>query len=145
MARGTIPDDHPNFANGARSMALGEADLIVMFGGRFNWIFGHGRRFAAHSKIIQFDLEAEEMISGAPVSLGIVSDACKGAELLDQALDSAKVTSSSGSWLRDLREKSKANAEKVRAALLDESTPINPYRLVHEVSAVAPRPLQALH
>ena len=139
MARGTIPDDHPNFANGARSMALGEADLIVMFGGRFNWIFGHGRRFAAHSKIIQFDLEAEEMISGAPVSLGIVSDACKGAELLDQALDSTKVTFSSGSWLRNLREKSEANAEKVRAALLDDSTPINPYRLVHEVSAVAPR------
>ncbi|MCP4067465.1 MAG: thiamine pyrophosphate-binding protein, partial [Phycisphaeraceae bacterium] len=46
MGRGTLPDDHPNFANAARSQALSGADVIVMLGGRFNWIFGMGRRFA---------------------------------------------------------------------------------------------------
>ena len=33
IARGTLPDDHPNFANAARSAALSGADVIVMFGG----------------------------------------------------------------------------------------------------------------
>ena len=59
MARGTLPDDHPNFANAARSQALSGADVIVMFGGRFNWIFGLGRRFATDAKIVQVDVEAE--------------------------------------------------------------------------------------
>ena len=31
MSRGTLPDDHPNFANAARSQALSGADVIVMF------------------------------------------------------------------------------------------------------------------
>ena len=64
MARGTLPDDHPNFANAARSQALAGADVIVMFGGRFNWIFGLGRRFAPGAKIVQVDVEAEEAYLG---------------------------------------------------------------------------------
>ncbi len=52
MARGTLPDDHPNFANAARSQALAGADVIVMFGGRFNWIFSIGQRSLASSPFV---------------------------------------------------------------------------------------------
>src|SRR5262245_18475452 len=58
MARGTIPDDHPRFANGARGEALANADVVLMIGGRFNWIFGFGApgRFAAGAKVVQVDI-----------------------------------------------------------------------------------------
>ncbi len=139
MARGTLPDDHPNFANAARSQALSGADVIVMFGGRFNWIFGMGRRFAPDAKLIQVDIEAEEMRSGAQVSQGIVADARATAEALSAALASASLTSGAGGWLQGLQEKARLNEEGLLAAQRDDSQPINPYRVVAEVKNALPR------
>jgi thiamine pyrophosphate-dependent acetolactate synthase large subunit-like protein len=139
MARGTVPDDHPNFANGARSHALAEADVIVMLGGRFNWIFGMGRRFAPGAKLVHVDVAAEEMYSGANVALGIVGDAALAAEGLVAALAGRKLRSAKSGWLSVLREQSRKNDEAVAKVLADDSIPINPYRLVAEVRAALPR------
>ena len=139
MARGTLPDDHPHFANAARSQALSGADVIVMFGGRFNWIFGMGRRFAPGAKIVQIDLEAEEFTSGAPVALGVVADARAAAEQIAEAMGGKPLAHGASAWLGSLREKVKRNEESAKAALSDDSTPINPYRVVGEVRDVLPR------
>lgn len=139
MSRGTIPDDHPNFANAARSLAIGGADVVVMFGGRFNWIYGLGKRFAPGARILQVDIEPEEMTSGAPLELGIVADAKATAEALHAALAGRKLRSEGGGWLSSLQEKSKRNEESARAVLMDDSIPINPYRVVAEVKQAVPR------
>ena len=139
MARGTLPDDHPNFANAARSQALSGADLVIMFGGRFNWIFGMGRRFAPDATVIQVDVEPEEMASGAHVSHGIVADARVTAEAIGQALGSSALDNATESWLQSLREKARGNEESLRASELDNSSPINPYRVVAEVKQALPR------
>ena len=139
MARGTLPDDHPNFANAARSQALAGADVVVMFGGRFNWIFGMGRRFAADATLIHVDIEAEELTSGAPVSLGVVADARTTADALANALSTASISSSAADWLEELRQKAKQNEQRVRSAQVDDSQPINPYRVVAEIEKVLPR------
>jgi thiamine pyrophosphate-dependent acetolactate synthase large subunit-like protein len=139
MARGTLPDDHPNFANAARSQALANADVIVMFGGRFNWIFGMGRRFAADATLVQVDIEAEELTSGAPVSLGVVADARATAEALASTLSPATLSSSAANWLEGLRQTAKQNEQRVRTAKVDDSQPINPYRVVAEIEKVLPR------
>ncbi len=139
MARGTLPDDHPNFANGARSHALANADVIVMLGGRFNWIFGMGRRFAPGVKIVHVDVVAEEMYSGANVALGIVGDAKIAAEGLAAALAGRKLRSAGAGWLTVLREQSAKNDAAVAKYLADDSIPINPYRVVAEVRNALPR------
>lgn len=139
MARGTLPDDHPNFANAARSQALSGADLVIMFGGRFNWIFGMGRRFAPDATVVQIDVEPEEMTSGASVSHGIVADARATAEAIHQALGSSSLDSSTESWLQSLQEKARGNEESLRASELDDASPINPYRVVAEVKNALPR------
>ena len=139
MARGTIPDDHPSFANAARSHALGGADVVVMIGGRFNWIFGMGRRFAPDATIVHVDIEAEELTSGAPVDLGIVADAKATAEALVAALDGRTLATSSGDWLSGIQTKARANEESARAVLTDDSIPINPYRVVAEIRDALPR------
>ncbi len=139
MGRGTLPDDHPNFANAARSQALGGADAIVMIGGRFNWIFGMGRRFAADAKIVHIDIEAEEMASGANVALGVVADAQAASEQLASALDGRSLNASASSWLTSLQEKAQSNEASARQALVDDSVPINPYRVVAEVKDAVPR------
>ncbi|MCA9501546.1 MAG: thiamine pyrophosphate-binding protein [Spirochaetaceae bacterium] len=139
MARGTIPDDHPSFANAARSTAIGGADVVVMFGGRFNWIWGLGKRFAPDARIVQIDVTAEEMTSGAPVALGLVADARAAAEALAEALDGRRLRCAGGSWLATLQEKARRNEESARQVLTDDSIPINPYRVVAEVRDVVPR------
>lgn len=139
MARGTIRDDHPSFANAARSHALGGADVIVMIGGRFNWIYGMGRRFAPDATIVQVDIEAEELTSGAPVDLGIVADARAFSESLASALDGRALRTTGGDWLAGIQAKARANEKSARAVLADDSIPINPYRVVAEVKDALPR------
>jgi thiamine pyrophosphate-dependent acetolactate synthase large subunit-like protein len=139
MARGTLPDDHPNFANAARSQALAGADVIVMFGGRFNWIFGLGRRFAKDAKIVQVDVEAEEAYSGASLGTALVADARIAAEQLGAALAGRKLRSAGSGWLAGLRTAAAKNEAAAAKALGDDSIPISPYRLVKEVKAALPR------
>jgi thiamine pyrophosphate-dependent acetolactate synthase large subunit-like protein len=143
MARGVVPDDDAHFVNAARSTALAGADVILMVGGRFNWIFGFGRppRYRDDVRIVQIDTMAEEMTSSANVSLGIVSDARAAAEALCEALDGRTLRSGgrSGAWLRELSEKRAANEEHLAAAMAQESVPINPYRLVAELRAAVGR------
>ncbi len=49
MAKGLLPDDHPQSAAAARSFALAQADVVMLIGARLNWLLGHGahwiRRF----------------------------------------------------------------------------------------------------
>ncbi len=139
MARGTVADDHPSFANAARSQALGQADVIVMFGGRFNWIFGLGRRLDPSCRVIQVDVEPEEAFSGAPIETMITADARLAAAALMQALEGRRIASRGSEWMSSLVAKREANEAGMREALEDDRAPINPYRLVKEVRDALPR------
>lgn len=139
MARGTVPDDHPGFVNAARSQALGNADVIVMFGGRFNWIFGLGRRLDPSCKVVQIDVEPEEAYSGAAIATMITADARLAAEALVAAMHDRKLASRNSDWAAMLADKREANEVALRDSLTDDRTPINPYRLVSEVRDALPR------
>src|SRR6201988_4567561 len=43
MAKGLLPDDHPQSVAAARSYSLAEADVVVLMGARLNWLLGHGK------------------------------------------------------------------------------------------------------
>lgn len=141
MARGVVPDDHPSFVNAARSAALGQADVVVMFGGRFNWIFGMGRppQFAAGVKIAQIDLCAEELVAAAELDTAIVADAAVAARQLADALAGRTLACTASGWLRGLRAMVAANEAELAAAAASDASPISPYRLVREVRDVLPR------
>ena len=139
MARGTLPDDHVNFANAARSQALGNADVVVMFGGRFNWIFGMGRRFADDAKLVQIDVEPEEFIGGAHLGIGLHADARIAAEQLDDALDGRTLKPGAARWLESLQQKVRDNEARAIDAQTDDAVPINPYRVVADVKDAVPR------
>ena len=144
MARGTIPDDHRGFVNGARGSALKQADVIVMIGARFNWIFGFGGpgRFAADVQLVQIDVEPSEFYNGADLALGVTADARVAADALDAALQGRTLASADGRWLSSLCEARDANEAKLRGAMESDATPIDPHRLVAEVRDAAPRNAQ---
>ncbi|MEE3331831.1 MAG: thiamine pyrophosphate-binding protein [Myxococcota bacterium] len=141
MSRGTLPDDHANFVNSARSAALKGADAIVMIGGRFNWIFSFGSatRFAPGVRIAQIDIEPEELYSGADLEIGIVADAAAAADQLDRALEGRTLNAGSGGWLEELRAARDQNESGLIPLLESDAVPINPHRIMKELKDVLPR------
>lgn len=141
MARGVIPDDHPQFMNAARSLALKEADLILMFGGRFNWMFGMGRApvYRSDTRIVQIDLIAEEMYSSADVEIGIVADAATAADALVRALEGRSLACADNDWLRRLQLRRAANEAKITDLIGNDAMPISPWRLVGTLRDLLPR------
>jgi len=43
MAKGLLPDNHPQSAAAARSFVLAQADVVMIIGARLNWLLGHGK------------------------------------------------------------------------------------------------------
>ena len=43
MAKGLLPDTHPQSASAARSYVLAEAAVVVLIGARLNWLLSHGK------------------------------------------------------------------------------------------------------
>ncbi len=42
MAKGLLPDTHPQCAGAARSLVLKESDVVMLVGARLNWLLSHG-------------------------------------------------------------------------------------------------------
>ncbi len=141
MGKGVVPDDHELSIAPARSLAIGEADVILLIGARLYWIlhFGMPPRFNKDVRFLQIDIEPEEMTSGAPLELGIVADAKATAKALVAAIGSRNLRSAGGDWLSGIQEKARRNEEGARTALMDDSVPINPYRVVAEIKDAVPR------
>ncbi len=76
MGKGVMPDDHPLSVGGARSLALQEADVILLMGARLNWIlhFGLPPRFAKDVRVVQLDLNAEEISNNRQTEVALVGD-----------------------------------------------------------------------
>src|SRR5579862_2963420 len=43
MAKGLLPDTHPQCAGAARSTVLKDSDVVLMIGARLNWLLSHGK------------------------------------------------------------------------------------------------------
>ena len=143
MGRGFIPDDHPLNFGTARSTLMGNADVILVVGARLTWMFGFGRQFAPDAKIIQIDIEPEEIGVNRAVEVGLIGDARAVmqqvlAELEGQTAGMAERAEDSA-WLAMLREQAHKNAAALEPLLHATAMPIRTHRLLHEVREVFPR------
>ncbi|MBA3325368.1 MAG: oxalyl-CoA decarboxylase [Rhodobacteraceae bacterium] len=78
MAKGLLPDDHPQSAGAARSLALKDADVVMMIGARLNWLLSHGKGKSwgapGSKRFIQIDIEPREMDSNVEIAAPLVGD-----------------------------------------------------------------------
>ena len=78
MAKGLLPDLHPQCAAAARSTVLLESDVVMMIGARLNWLLSHGkgRQWGppGSKKFIQIDIEPREMDSNVEIAAPLVGD-----------------------------------------------------------------------
>src|SRR3982750_1719293 len=77
MAKGLLPDTHPQCAGAARSTVLKESDVVMLIGARLNWLLSHGKGKAwgeGRKKFIQVDIEPKEMDSNVEIVAPVVGD-----------------------------------------------------------------------
>ena len=141
MGMGMLPPDHPMNVSAARTQALRGADTILMVGARFNWLFHFGQppRFAPDFKLVQVDIEAAEIGTNVPATVGLVGDAKMVLGQMVDALDDAPVSYGESPWLAELKAKAAENAASIEPMLNSEGTPLGYYRLLKEIRDYLPK------
>ena len=76
MAKGLLPDDHPQSTAAARSYALAQADVVMLIGARLNWLLGHGKspQWSPTAQFVQLDIAPTEMDSNRAIAAPVVGD-----------------------------------------------------------------------
>jgi acetolactate synthase I/II/III large subunit len=129
--RGTLAPGDPMHFQLARRHAFAEADLIIIVGTPFDFRMGYGRRLSPAAKVVQIDLDYRTVGKNRDIDLGIVGDA--GTVL-------AAVTAAAGpqpqrtGWIEELRAVEGKSYDKRLPRQHSDSSPIDPYRLVHEIN-----------
>ncbi|UDQ89888.1 oxalyl-CoA decarboxylase [Xanthobacter autotrophicus] len=127
MAKGLLPDTHPQSAGAARSTALKDADVVLLVGARLNWLLSHGKGKTwgdAPKKFIQVDIEPKEMDSNVEIAAPLVGDIGSVIAALNARLDGSWKTPPA-QWTETIRTKKEANIAKMAPKLLKNSVPMD--------------------
>ncbi|SPC14617.1 oxalyl-CoA decarboxylase [Cupriavidus taiwanensis] len=121
MAKGLLPDTHPQSASAARSYVLAEADVVMLVGARLNWLLSHGKgkTWGGPKQFIQIDIAPTEMDSNVAIAAPVVGDigSCVSAILGKIGSDFARPDAA---WLNAVAERKDKNLAKM-AETLDKS------------------------
>src|SRR5688572_9402526 len=76
MAKGLLPDDHPQSAAAARSYAIGNADVMMDVGARLHELLSHCRAplCSVGTRMIQVDISPTEIDSNRAIAAPVVGD-----------------------------------------------------------------------
>ncbi len=137
MGKGVVPDTHPQCTAAARSLVLGQADVVVLLGARLNWLLGHGKspEWSADGKIIQVDIHAAEMDSNRGVAAPVVADIASAMEAFLAGLPSAGIVPQK-EWLQTIATKVDTNREKMAKHLAATPAPLDYYAAYNAVRSV---------
>lgn len=127
MAKGLLPDTHPQSAGAARSLVLKESDVVVMIGARLNWLLSHGKGKAwgtEPKKFIQIDIEPKEVDSNVEIAAPLVGDVGSCVEALIAAMGDNWQTPPA-EWTDAVRAKVEGNVAKMASKLRNNSVPMD--------------------
>jgi len=142
--RGTIPDTHPLCFESSLAIRPGpafaafiETDLIIVLGTRISLYYMFGDILNPAAKMIQVDIEAEEIGRNRTVDLPVVSDLkaflteCN--EIMDAGGPADEFKDKFSGWITTLSEADTAGKAPSTADWESTNTPIHPMRLAREI------------
>ena len=128
MAKGLLPDTHPQCAGAARSTVLKDADVVMMIGARLNWLLSHGKGKnwgEPHSKkFIQVDIEPKEMDSNVEIVAPVVGDIGSCVSALLEGMG-AKWPVAPADWTGAVSKKREENVAKMAPRLMNNASPMD--------------------
>ncbi len=128
MAKGLLPDIHPQSAAAARSLVLKESDVIVLVGARLNWLLSHGKGKSwgeDAKKIIQLDIEPREMDSNIDISAPVVGDIGSSIQVMLDGLKEMKISFYNSDWTELVSNKVKSNVSRMAQKLQNNNVPMD--------------------
>lgn len=137
MAKGLMPDDHPQSAAAARSFALENADVVMLLGARLNWLLTHGKgkHWNPNVKFIQLDIDAQEMDSNRPIAAPVVGDMQSCLHLMTQGLAQFPVKVSNA-WMQAIDRAKQPNDAKMKTKLEADPKPMDYFSALNAVREV---------
>jgi oxalyl-CoA decarboxylase len=128
MAKGLLPDTHPQCAGAARSTVLKDSDVVMLIGARLNWLLSHGKGKAwgePHAKkFIQVDIEPKEMDSNVEIAAPVVGDIGSCVTALLEAMG-AKWSAPPADWVNAVKSKREENVAKMAPRLMNNNSPMD--------------------
>src|SRR6476659_1333129 len=128
MAKGILPDTHPQCAGAARSTVLKDSDVVMLIGARLNWLLSHGKGKTwgepGSKKFIQIDIEPREIDSNVEIVAPVVGDigSCVSA-LLDGM--GGNWPAPPADWTGAVKAKKEENIAKMAPRLTKNSAPMD--------------------
>ena len=138
LARGIVPDDHP-LGGGFFPAGLTQADVVLIVGTRLDWTIAYGRfpLFHPDIKVIQVDIEPEEIGKNRPVDVGVPGDARSVLAQLRQALPGKGQIAED--WVKTIKAMMNGVRAQYAGDIRKEGSPVHPARLAQEVREALPR------
>jgi acetolactate synthase I/II/III large subunit len=131
MARGGLPSAHPSLFTRSRRQALVESDVVFVFGTPFDFRVDYGRpgTWNPNAKIVQVDLDGNELGRNRSVEIGIQGDSGLVLEQLLSAVGKKRAPE----WLARMREEETKRRGKMAEEMNSDADPPNPLRVCHEL------------
>jgi len=127
MAKGILPDTHPQCAGAARSTVLKDSDVVMLIGARLNWLLSHGKGKTwgeAPKKFIQIDIEPKEMDSNVEIAAPVVGDIGSCVSALVQGMG-GNWAAPPADWTKAVSSKREENVAKMAPRLMNNNSPMD--------------------
>ena len=127
MAKGLLPDTHPQSAGAARSLVLKESDVVILIGARLNWLLSHGKGKGwgeNPKRFVHIDIEPREMDSNKEIAAPLVGDIFSCVEALLAKIGD-EWAAPPREWLSSVSEKRDANIERMAPRLQNNNVPMD--------------------
>jgi oxalyl-CoA decarboxylase len=126
MAKGLLPDTHPQSAAAARSFVLAQADVVVLIGARLNWLLAHGKppQWSPNARFVQVDILPTEIDSNRPIAAPVVGDIGSAMSAFLAALKPGQIKVQSA-WTKAIADRKQHNIERMAAKLNANPNPMN--------------------
>ena len=127
MAKGLLPDTHPQCAGAARSLVLKDSDVVMLIGARLNWLLSHGKGKTwgdRPKQFVQIDIEPKEMDSNVKIAAPVVGDIGSCVSALNEAMGDDWAPPPA-EWTRAVNAKKRTNLEKLAPKLRNNNVPMD--------------------
>jgi oxalyl-CoA decarboxylase len=127
MAKGLLPDLHPQCAGAARSTVLKDSDVVMLIGARLNWLLSHGKGKSwgdQPKKFIQIDIEPKEMDSNVEIVAPVVGDIGSCVSALLAGMGNAWPVPPAD-WTSAVARKRDENVAKMAPRLMNNNVPMD--------------------
>jgi oxalyl-CoA decarboxylase len=127
MAKGLLPDTHPQCAGAARSTVLKDSDVVMLVGARLNWLLSHGKGKTwgdAAKKFIQVDIEPKEMDSNVEIVAPVVGDIGSCVSAMLDAMG-GNWPAPPTDWTGAVKAKRDENVAKMAPRLMNNKSPMD--------------------